>query len=107
MTMKIIAIAVAAFVGIVSVVSAEAEDASGRFVVYPGSSAATLQGTGGGSLTILVDSKTGRTWQLIREQNGVRWDPVHFLPTKMAGDGTPLMGGTVLPQPVEGLAGQH
>lgn len=103
---KVFVVAIGALISsAVTVLPAAAQETKPNFAVYTGSYAITVKGSVGGipatiPATILVDTVTGRSWELIRTGEGMRWDPIHFLPTKMAGDGTPLMGGTIVPQPI-------
>lgn len=108
---KTLGIVVASFVSIANVASAGTPDTNGRFVVYSGSYPSTVTGLGGipasVPVTILIDTMTGRSWKLIRDHTGTKWSPFNFLPTQMAGDGTPLLPGTIVPQPIAGIGGQR
>jgi hypothetical protein len=94
----IAAVAIAALM-ISNSVQAATQENNHRFAVYNG----FVQDPSGvpspQAGTVLIDTATGRSWELVRTKPGIRWAPIHFLPTLMAGDGKTLMGGTVTPEP--------
>jgi hypothetical protein len=62
-----------------SLASADAQVA-GRYVAYP---EAKITSNGAAKVvTILVDSATGRAWQLISDKVGEKWSPILYCPCK-------------------------
>jgi len=84
-------------------ISAIAEE-SGRYTVYSqaiaiggGPPDVALKGVAPEAMTLMVDTVTGRTWQLVATKTGIKWQPILVNPVPMSSLGTPLMGGSIVP----------